>query len=504
MRRPRNCLSFLILLLVVGGLNYTAVRVRAAGRWAPDARVLGYLDDTFTPFLVAGRDQTVHVFASQWINNGDLRQAVVYRQWSLSGGWTRPIDIILAPSGNAQILGAFLDSSDRMHVIFMTEGFDSTAVNYSFAPAENAYLATAWSVPEIVGDNISLASAAITGDEQGNLIIIYSGRGLGNGVYFVSSANRGASWSKPSPVFVTHDTELVPFSLRLAMGPDHQVRAAWNVVSSRGEDEALYFANYSISESAWSIPVQLDHRIDLPSYFGPSYPALVDTGTNVLILYNGGNPYAGGYVDPGRPVMRAASSGNGGLTWDGPFNPFPLLNGRSGEHALVVDSTGTAHGVFIMRIDQQVNGEYRPIGGIWHSSFLHNNWATPDRFISTYSPHDIRAVVSQGNVLLAVWREDPGEGKHGVWFSYTLLDAPELAVTPLPTTAAATPTQQIVITIPLENTPTALPENDALDDPAPSRWQSYPAFPLMVAAIPVSLVVIGVLVSYRLLNNRHK
>ena len=209
---------FLIVFQVVFGLNIITAKADATGQWTPDARVPGYLDDTFTPFLVTDQNRTVHAFASQWISDGSRRLAVIYRKWSLAGGWTRPVDIILAPGGEAQIPGAFLGPTDRMHIIFMIGEAREAAVYYSYAPTANADLAAAWSIPVMVGESaLGLNSAAITGDDQGNLFIIYSGNRDGNGVYFVSSADSGTSWSDPSPIFQTFDTTLVPFSLRLAI-----------------------------------------------------------------------------------------------------------------------------------------------------------------------------------------------------------------------------------------------------------------------------------------------
>jgi len=494
---------FLIVFQIALGLSNTTVKADIVAQWAPDARVPGYLDDTFTPYLVADQNGTVHAFASQWINDGSRRSAVVYRQWSLLGGWTRPVDVILTPTGNAQILGAFLDSSDKMHIIFMAGEARDAAVYYSFAPAANADLVTAWSIPIMVGENaLGLNSAVIAGDDQGNLFIIYSGNRDGNGVYFVTSSDSGESWSELFPVFLTSDTTLLPFSLRLAISQDYQVRATWNVVTSVGVDEALYFANYSVRNSEWGNPVELDRRIDLPEYFGPSFPAMADNGSDIVILYNGGNPYAGQFVNPGRPVMRASISSDGGLTWDGPGNPFPLLNGRSGEHALAVDSMGGVHGVFVMRIDQYVDGENETIGGIWHSKFQDGIWTNPDRFVTTYSPHDVRATVSQGNVLLVVWREDPGAGKHGVWFSYTILDTPELPIIPLSTVPITVSAQPASTVIPFLATPTQPPEDNIFEDSSPSRWSTNPVFPLVAGIVPVVLVVIGIFVVYRFLINR--
>lgn len=506
MKPQKRLVIFLIIFLLVIALNNHTAKAEVASRWAPDARVPGYLDDTFTPFLVADHDRTVHAFASQWVDNAGRRLAIVYRKWSLTGGWTRPVDILLAPTGDAHILGAFLDSADTMHIIFMTGEARNTAVYYSNAPAAVADAATAWSLPAMIGENaFDLNSAAITGDDQGNLIVIYSGNKDGNGVYCITSSDAGKTWTEPLPVFLTYDTTLVPFSLRLTMGPDRQVRSTWNVVTSLGVDETLYFANYDIQNSKWSTPVDLDNRIDLPDYFGPSFPAIVDNGKDIVIMYNGGNPFSGRHVNPGRPIQRVRLSSDDGRTWSGPVDPFPFHVGRSGEHALVLDGAGVPHALFVQRIETTTeDGEYSIIGGIWHSTFQNGNWSNPDRFVTTYSPHDVRAVVSQGNVLLVVWREDPGSGQHGIWFSYEVLDTPELPLVPLPTVPVTVSAEQFSTLVPSLITPTPLPENILLNDSSPSSWTTNPAFPLLAGVIPVFLIVIVVLAVYRFWINRRE
>lgn len=505
MKFVKHISLFLIVFQITFGLSNTTAKADVAGQWFPDARVPGYLNDTFPPFLVADQNRTVHAFASQWITDGSRRLAIIYRKWSLSTGWTKPDDIILASSGNAQILGAFLDSSDKMHIIFMTGEARDNAVFYSFAPAANADLITAWSTPVMIGeDAIGVNSAAITGDDQDNLFIIYSGNRDGNGVYSITSNSAGEKWLEPSPIFLTNDTTLIPFSLRLTMGQDGQARATWNVVTSVGVDEKLFFANYNVSNSEWNTPVELNNRIDLPDYFGPSFPAIVDNGEEVVIMYNGGNPFPGRPVNLGRPVQLVQLSNDGGKTWSRPLGPFPSHLGRSGEHALVLDGSGVPHSLFTQRIETTTaDGEYSIIGGIWHSAFVDGNWANPDRFITTYSPHDVRAIVSQGNVLLVVWREDPGGGaQHGVWFSYIVLDTPELPVTPLSTFSVAVMAQPTSTTTPFPAIPTPLPENNALENSPPSLWRNNPAFPLVAGIVPVILIVVGMLVAYRFLIKR--
>lgn len=500
------CISFPVLF---AGVGYKHIGAKTGFGWTPDEKVPGYLDDTFTPFLLADHNRTVHAFTSQWVENDGRRLAIVYRRWSLLGGWTRPVDIILSPlGGDANFMSAYLDPSDTMHVIFTaTEAVTRrTYVYYSSAPAASADWAPAWSTPMIVGDGATgLNSGAIVGDEYGNLVIIYSGNRDGSGVYSVYSKNTGEDWSTPQPVFLTYDTNLNAYSVHLTIGPDQSIRAVWNVVTNLGEDESLYFANFDSENLKWDTSVELEKRIDLPEYFGPSYPVIVDNGQDIVVVYNSGNPYTDLPVGAGRPVQRSIISVTNGLTWNEPSIPFPFHVGRSGEHALVLDGNGTPHTIFTQRIENtDEEGNYKIIGGVWHSAFENGGWTNPDRFITQLAPHDIRAVVCQGNVLLVVWREDPGAGQSGVWFSYNVLDVPELPVEPLSTASVDyLPVQSTAIATPLElSTFVPSPQPELLDEAPPSNLGSNPALPIIIGTVPVVLILIGVVLGYRFLVNR--
>jgi hypothetical protein len=502
----------MLCAILVAGLGFAPAGATRPSSWAPDARVPGYLDDTFTPFLLADRNRTVHAFASQWVENEGRRLAIVYRQWTLVGGWTRPVDILLSPiGGNANFLGAYLDSSDTMHVILMaTEALTRrTSVYYSSAPAASADWAPSWSAPVPVADGgLGLNSAALTGDDQGNLVIIYSGNRDGSGVYYVHSKDSGTVWSTPQPVFLTYDNNLSTFSLRLATGPQQKIRATWNVVTSLGVDEALYFANFDTVTSTWETPVELERRIDLPDYFGPSFPVIVDNGREIVVVYNGGNPFTGRPVGAGRPIQRARVSLNGGLTWNEPLDPFPFHVGRSGEHTMTLDGNGNPHTLFTQRIESlNEDGKYSIIGGIWHSAFIDGVWTNPDRFVSTVPAHDVRAVVSQGNVLLVVWREDPGVGQNGIWYSYSVLDVPELSVVPLATDPADFSVQNVGTAVVPElgvNTPEPTLRPELLEEAPPSDLGGNPALPIVISIVPVTLLLIGVVLGYRFLTSRRE
>jgi hypothetical protein len=222
-------------------------------------------------------------------------------------------------------------------------------------------------------------------------------------------------------------------------------------------------------------------------------------------MYNNGNPFSGRPVQPGRPVQMVSVSSDGGQTWKDPVVPFYRLLGRSGEHSLVVDSAGNVHALFTQRIEYVENDVNREIGGMWHSSYKSGVWSDPDRFITSHAPHDVRAVVSQGNVLLVVWREDPGaETLHGVWFSYTILDSPELPVVTPPdnTTVITVPTPDLGFdSSDPESMPTDKPQINL--DGSPVGLTTNPAGPLLIAMIPVVLILIVVVLIYRSFRSRN-
>jgi hypothetical protein len=489
-------IELVVVLLISIGISNFAVSAQQPGQWSPDEQIPGYLDDTFTPYLLADQDRTVHAFASQWVGLEDPQLAIVYRQWSLDRGWTTPVDILLAPAGEAQIYCAFLDRTGMMHLIFWGGTARAASIYYSTAPTESADRAPAWSTPQLVGENaLQPGSAAIAGDDKGNLIIIYSGNSVGNGVYATYSSDSGDTWSEPEPIFLTYNPELVPFSLGAYMGRAGQLHAVWNVVTSTGVDMSVHYARLDVASQQWSDPVLLEQRIDKEGFFGPSFPSIVDNGDYVIVMYNSGNPVSGGAVDAGRPVMRVRTSDDGGRSWSDPITPFPRHVGRSGGHSLVVDGNHFVHALFMQRIEQSVDGKDAVIDGPWHSVLRGERWSEPDPFITTLSPHDIRAVVSQGNVLLVTWREDPGAGQKGIWYSYIKLDAPELPVIPLPTLTAVPTATPTLTAMPNNVNPTPPPELEvALHEPVPSGDIGNPGGLLVLGVTPVILVLVGIIV----------
>jgi hypothetical protein len=502
----RLAILVITLLIVISTSNF-AVMAQQPNQWSPWQQIPDYLDDTLPPYLVADQNRTVHAFATQWVKDDLDPKAIVYRQWTLAGGWTKPVDILLSPEGEAQIHGAFLDQAGMMHVIFRGGDVQSPNIYYSRAPLASADRAPAWSIPELVGENVlNPSSAALTGDGKGNLIIIYNGNSAGNGVYAVQSSDAGDSWSDPIPVFLTYDLEVIPYYLRIHMGQSGQLHSVWSVVNAKGNTILAYYAKLDVIRQQWNEPIVLAEESvgDLgPGTFGPSYPVVAETGNGdkIVVAYNSN----GGPPTNGRPALWVRLSRDKGQTWTEPTRPFPRHVGLSGEHDLVIDGNGIVHVLFIQRIEQQVMGGYSAIGGIWHSELRGNQWTEPDRFSTGNAGYDVHAVISQGNVILVTWRDDPGSGQDGVRYSLTTLKVPELPVVPVPTlpaTPTATPLPTATPSVILTPTPSSR-LTVVRQGGAATAVTSNPAGPFVIGVVPVILVLAGIVFMYQFFHNRH-
>jgi hypothetical protein len=504
---PVRCVVAAVLLLFMRMAICSPALAQPLRQWSPDERIPGYLDETFTPYLLADQNRTVHAFANQLVGDPNPQLAILYRQWSLESGWTTAVDILLAPAGgDAQIVGAFLDQQGIMHVMFWGGEPQAANIYYARAPATDAGRALAWSPVKLIGQGaLSPIAGALAGDMHGNLVIIYSGNIAGNGVYASYSSTAGESWSEPTPLFLTYDAKLSPFSLHAYMDPDSRLHVVWNVVTDVGVDMAAYYTRFDVMSQQWGDPVVLEEKNENPGFFGPSFPTIIGYSNTLVVMYNSGNPTVGGPVDVGRPVQRVRLSKDGGDTWEDAINAFPRHLGRSGEHSLVVDSDQAVHALFMQRIEVTVDSKYTVIDGPWHSLLREGQWSEPARFPAKLAPADVRSVISQGNVLLVTWREDPGVGQEGVWYSYTTLNAPELPVIPIPTVVAtATVSTQKDVTSVLPNpTPTltrlAVPARKITPE-----TQRSPAGPLIFATAPVLLLFAGLIFVRRWVRRRNQ
>lgn len=415
-------------------------------QWSPAQTIPGYGLDDLPPVLIADQNRTVHAFTSEWLSlNGDSSvKGVVYSRWSVEGGWTNPIDILLSPVKEARVTDAFLDKDGFIHVVFFGGDYVDGNIYYSKAPLDDASNARSWSAPIIVGESAGdPESAVFAEDEQGSLYVIFSGRQYGNGVYIVNSKDGGETWSKSTPIFLTDSDAPVVYLIHVIHSKSGWLHVIWNVYSSAGQGRGIY---YSRSEDGdkWSDPSLLVYA---QNGLGTQTPTIIEYQNTLLAIYN---------LPPKITMRRSADNGE---TWQDPVIVFPRHVGVNGTLSPVIDSNDVLHLFF----GQRIPGAGSPdIHGMWHSIWADDRWTEPTAVIkgpriatkeglNSFDPYDAHAVVSQGNVILVTWRTDPGDVKNnGVWFSYAVLNAPELPVaTSLPpadvnVTASPIPTFALV------------------------------------------------------------
>jgi hypothetical protein len=493
---------FIFIYLIVDGYGEIAT-AQTMSNWTPQQRIPGYEDDTEPPILVADQNNTVYAFSSQLFDlpTSQPEIAIIYSQWILDQGWTQPIDILMSPLKQiAQILDVFLDQSGILHIIFY--GGDSTNANiyYSTAPAINAGEATAWSDPILIGGMAqSPGSAAIVGDNNGNLIVVYGGIQDGNGVYVTSTNDNGSSWSNPRPIFLAPNNQPIISGVKVNIGPSGWLHAIWNVLNVAGQGRSINYARTKIGEAQWSEPVDL---AEASTGYGILTPAIIEYKDSVFAFYN---------VNAKIVVRR---SKDGGQTWSDPVTPFVNFTGVNGSLSLVVDGNHDLHLFFGQRIPGKID-----IHGLWHSVWGRDTWSVPEPVVSgprnmsggdrAFDPFNARAVVSQGNIILVTWRTDPGNGvknENGVWYSYKDTGAKALPVNQLPSlqqTPTIIPAQQLRNN---PGTPELVNENSILS-PADRNINNSlvnnlhnstgPLSALVFGIIPAVLVIFGIIFGLR-------
>jgi hypothetical protein len=246
-------------------------------------------------------------------------------------------------------------------------------------------------------------------------------------------------------------------------------------------------------DKQWSFPLTLAQT---PNGLGVRDPVITEhRGTVFAAFYDADQ---GGHY-----VMRTSS--DDGQSWSDLFAPFARHIGANGAGSFAVDSNNDLHLFWGERIPGNPD-----VHGLWHSVWKGARvWSEPEPIISgpqtaEFDPSASKAVVSQGNVLLVTWRQDPGLSGNGVWYSYETLSAPEKPIFALPTLAVpSTATPSATIT-PESSVPTriATPRpviNPQADGDIPASIGSNPSMSVLIAIVPVILIVL-MLVVVRNLN----
>jgi hypothetical protein len=474
-------LAFALVALLTLGAASAAVMAQEHTQWSPQDHIPGYDPLTKSPYLVADQNRTVHAFNSVWIE--DLK-VIMYSQWTIENGWTEPIDILLPQlKAEARLKGAVLDHAGTVHLMFFSGDEVEANVYYSAAPLAHAGRASAWSKPKVIGSQARTPDeAAMVMDSKNRLFVLYSGDLDGVGLYFTYSTDGGNSWSEPTLMFLTYLDGLFPYQLKMYVDKKDSVHAIWNVNNESGRAEALYYAKLEAGQREWNEPIQLETGI-------LNEPSITEYQGELFIIQHTVTSVA-------RHMRR---SFDGGQTWTEPVQLFPHI-GTNGPASIVVDSNNVMHMFFGNRLNRE--GE-AALHGLWHSVWQGASWSFPEAVVSGvaitddtrgkgFDPADARAVVSQGNVVLVTWDTDPAQGVNGAWYSYTVLDAPELPVVTLPIPTPTPMPSPTATATPLAPTPTASPKPVPIDQDDEVLGKSainHPATPLILGTVPVALLI---------------
>jgi hypothetical protein len=401
MKKSIKILLFTIIVPIIFSLIgiYPQISIVFAreGTWSSQQQIPGYADETAPPILIADRTGIVHAFSYQQMGSGGKEIAIIYSFWTPDQGWSSPIDILLSPLKNeARLLSVFLDKKGFFHLIFF--GGDNTNANiyYSKATVASAGKVSGWSTPVLIGDNaLNPENGAISGDDSGNLVVLYSGYDDGNGLYAVFSSDGGDTWSDPTLMYLANDNQLFPYESRMYLGVNNELYTVWSVYDLAGHGRAVYFSRLKIGQRHWSNPYLLAENTN-SAVLGVDLPSLIERDAVIYVTFYNSNVNA--------HWMR--SSSDMGQSWTDPIRIAPRYIGRNNAVALVLDSKDVMHFLFGERVPgfgERIPGN-PDIQGMWHSIWQGDHWSEPEAVVSgprivekgydSFDPSRASAVVS--------------------------------------------------------------------------------------------------------------
>jgi hypothetical protein len=489
----RYILPILLLLFV----NVNQPKAQGANFWSAQKRIPNYPDFAQEPpFIIADQNHTIHAFNAQPLNldEGDSPKAIFYRQWTKIGGWTNPNDIIYnSKGGGIDILGVASDSSGMVYLIYQQDSFD---IYFSYAYLVNAGSSSAWSSPILIAGGSTHVStgfegvAAIGADNNGNIVVIYSGSQFGEGLYSVNSSDHGITWSEPYPIYLTGDETVVVTDPALSLGQSGNFHSVWTTYLSDGSAGPGYYARFAPDTKEWNEPVPLD----VP---GIRTPDVIEYDGKVIVSYYHANVNGNWW----------RLSNDGGESWSLPSQISSRHVGTNGRVSFAVDSKNNLYAFFGERINDLNHG-------MWQCLWTGYSWTTPEPVVkgpqvrdamggSGFDPRAARAIVSNGNVILVTWATDGFAGVNGAWYSYKQVDAPELPAMVLP---APTSLVQVAPTVLSDSNTSQLAVATAtagfeLSGESP-RFAPNPQLSIIIGIIPVLLILLGAILIYYLRQNR--
>ena len=350
-----------IILFVTLFSNVTYSTAQQAYFWSSKEKIPDYYDFTEEPpYLIADMNHTVHAFNAQPLNLDEENspKAIFYRQWTPESGWTPPNDIIVDAAGmSINLLGVAYDQTGWAHLIIQKNGSIFYTKNY----LADANFAATWLPLTLIAEDSSrfgpgyeIISAIAVSPEGDEILVIFSGIQVGNGLYFTKSLDGGGSWTRPYPIYLTNGEFVIVTDPKLFAGASGKFHAVWSTFLESGAGGPGYYANFDFANDIWNEPIELD----VP---GIRTPSVIEYEDYVMVSYYHNNVNGNWW----------RLSNDDGVTWTYPVQISPGHVGSTGQVSFVVDSKSTLHAFFGNRINDANHG-------VWHSIWKNNSWTNPE------------------------------------------------------------------------------------------------------------------------------
>jgi len=461
------------------------------GGWSEPIRLSSEAGKASEGYLVADQYGYVHSF---WIETLYKNQRRIIKYARFDGeAWSIPNDIYVTDLAITNV-SPVVDQQGTLHLAW-AEGFQGPAY-YTHAPASSALSAQNWAQP--IQIDIPAKTLILRVDSKNVFHILYTNQVEEPGVYYVSSKDRGTTWS--DPVWLDPDIlpNHVPDSLNFEIDETDGLHAVWvyGALDQNSRPDWVRYIHSLDGGNIWSTPFMIDQYMQESEHnLTFAGPKMVVAGQTVHVVWAAGS----------LPYRYHRFSTDAGQTWSGPRRLFGDLHGQAFD-GLAVDRAGRVH--FI--------GQIRYPQGIYHAYWDQNQW-TPPSLIYLISQdgseagmgnrvhaHHTHPVVRAGNQLVLTFADGPADPNRRLFAMHrTLDDLLPLEPVPLPT-LAATPVLKSGKLIGLDaNKPTAMTQSSS---PNPADTQAFSQTPrpdnAIIYALFPTLLLLGGFAFIRLMLKR--
>lgn len=381
--------------------------------WSPVEQVYSSARTLF-PRLIRDSTGTMHLIWAGLAFGQEKGEphALMYARWDGSR-WTEPVDVLVTGDfSDLREPDGVVDDEGTLHVIF-----GGPLLQYASAPAVAADNARNWTKPQLIGDGEFIVSRSdIVIDDDGVLHVVAADSQKSE-VYYMKSADRGATWTIPVEVSSSPD-KIVTTTPRLVIDSNGTLHIVWvrNPLPEAYPPQGVYYARSEDGGQTWSREQQLA---------GVDYgdvEIVVGGGDQIHVFYNGAATISGGKYH--------RWSSDLGITWTEPFEVAPKGGGLNGTPAVNVDANGALH---------FLGGDGN---NLWYSVWQNNVWSVPVD-LHALDPNEIAytetagATILLGNQLHVAFDDQQTQ----MWHTWRPLDVAPLE--PVPFTDAVVALQDV-------------------------------------------------------------